>query len=187
MLTPRLTLPSSSSSFWRNTKWLSSPTHRTPLIWHPVSSYFQKIKLRLKGYGLIPFRRSRPNRQECWTLTEKDFQEAFQTRGAWWARCLYAGEGWATSRVMAADGPYCEYSIMIFTVSARNILYTPLYNMYITILSPGFAQPIMFCLRNLSFHSGFIYTYAARLSIANVNSLVQRPYTGCVEFGLNLD
>jgi hypothetical protein len=30
MTTPRLTLPSSSSSFWRNTKWLSSPTHRTP-------------------------------------------------------------------------------------------------------------------------------------------------------------
>jgi hypothetical protein len=29
--------------FWQNTKWLSSPTHRTPLIWHPVtSSYFQK-------------------------------------------------------------------------------------------------------------------------------------------------
>jgi hypothetical protein len=31
------------SSFWRNTKWLSSPTHRTPLLWHPVTcSYFQK-------------------------------------------------------------------------------------------------------------------------------------------------
>jgi hypothetical protein len=26
------------------TKWLPSPTHRTPLIWHPViSSYFQKL------------------------------------------------------------------------------------------------------------------------------------------------
>jgi hypothetical protein len=49
MTTLRLTLPSSPSSFWRNTKWLSSPTHRTPLIWHPVtSSYFQKMKLKLK-------------------------------------------------------------------------------------------------------------------------------------------
>jgi hypothetical protein len=28
--TPPLTLPPSPSSFWRNTKWLSSPTHRTP-------------------------------------------------------------------------------------------------------------------------------------------------------------
>jgi hypothetical protein len=38
-----LTLPSSPSSLWRNTKWLSSPTHRNPLIWHPVTSYyFQK-------------------------------------------------------------------------------------------------------------------------------------------------
>jgi hypothetical protein len=38
----RLTFPSSPSSFWRNTKRLSSPTHRTPLISHPVTSYFQK-------------------------------------------------------------------------------------------------------------------------------------------------
>ena len=42
MTTPRLTLPSSPTSFWRKTKLLSSPTHRTPLIWHPVtSSYYQ--------------------------------------------------------------------------------------------------------------------------------------------------
>jgi len=41
--TPHLTLPSSPTSFWRKTKLLLSPTHRTPLIWHPVtSSYFQK-------------------------------------------------------------------------------------------------------------------------------------------------
>jgi hypothetical protein len=41
MTTPRLTLPSSPRNFRRNKKWLSSPTHRTPLIWHPVtSSYF---------------------------------------------------------------------------------------------------------------------------------------------------
>jgi hypothetical protein len=43
MTTHPLTLPSSPSSFWQNTKWLSSPNHRAPLIWHPVtSSYFQK-------------------------------------------------------------------------------------------------------------------------------------------------
>ena len=39
--THRLTLPSSPTSFWRKTKLLLSPTHRIPLICHPVySSYF---------------------------------------------------------------------------------------------------------------------------------------------------
>jgi hypothetical protein len=43
MATLRLTIPSSPKSFWRKTKWLSSPTHRNRLIWHPViASYFQK-------------------------------------------------------------------------------------------------------------------------------------------------
>ena len=40
MTTHRLTLPSSPSSFWRKTKLLLSPTHRTPLIWHPVTSSY---------------------------------------------------------------------------------------------------------------------------------------------------
>jgi hypothetical protein len=32
-----------TQQFLAKRKWLSSPTHRTPLIWHPVtSSYFQK-------------------------------------------------------------------------------------------------------------------------------------------------
>jgi hypothetical protein len=33
--TPCLTLQSSPSSFWWNTKWMSSLTHRNPLIWFP--------------------------------------------------------------------------------------------------------------------------------------------------------
>jgi hypothetical protein len=38
----RLQLQSSPIIFWRNTKWLWSSTHRTPLISHPVtSSYLQ--------------------------------------------------------------------------------------------------------------------------------------------------
>jgi hypothetical protein len=50
MTTPRLTLPSSPSSFWRNQNGCHPPTHRTPLIWHPVTSfYFQKLNFRLKG------------------------------------------------------------------------------------------------------------------------------------------
>jgi len=43
---PRILTRSSSASptsFWQKTKLLLSPTHHTPLIWHPVtSSYFLK-------------------------------------------------------------------------------------------------------------------------------------------------
>ena len=43
MTTHRLTLPFSPISFWRKTKFLLFPTHRTPLIWLLVtSSYFLK-------------------------------------------------------------------------------------------------------------------------------------------------
>jgi hypothetical protein len=49
MTTPRLTLPSSSSSYWRNKKWLLSPTHRTPNL--ATCDFFlcPKMKLNLKG------------------------------------------------------------------------------------------------------------------------------------------
>ena len=69
MTTPHLTFPSSPSSFWWKLKWLSSPTHRTTLIWHPVtSSYFQIWNWSWKDAGLIPMRRYRPNHGECLTL-----------------------------------------------------------------------------------------------------------------------
>jgi hypothetical protein len=42
MITHRLTLPSSPTSFWRKTKLLLYPTHSTSLIWHPLTSYFLK-------------------------------------------------------------------------------------------------------------------------------------------------
>ena len=57
----------SSALNWK-TKWLSSPTHHTPLLWHPVtSSYFKKWNWSWKNTGLIPMR-YRPNRRECLTL-----------------------------------------------------------------------------------------------------------------------
>jgi hypothetical protein len=88
-----LTIQSSPISFWWNTKWLSIPTHFTTLIWHPViSSYFKKFNWSWKEAGLITMRRSRPNRRECLTLTENDFQEAFQKFRRHWDRCLHAGE-----------------------------------------------------------------------------------------------
>jgi hypothetical protein len=42
-------------------------------------------------FKLIPLRRSRPNRRVLDTLTEKDFQEAFQKWRRWWDRCRHAG------------------------------------------------------------------------------------------------
>jgi hypothetical protein len=87
-----LTLPSSPSNFWRNTKSLPSPNHRTPLIWHTViSSCFQNWNWSWKDYGLIPLRRSRPNRRVLVTEREKYFQEAIQKWRKQWDRCLHAG------------------------------------------------------------------------------------------------
>jgi WD40 repeat protein len=78
MTTPRRTLPSSASSFWRKYKMAVIPTNRTPLIWHPVtSSSFQKRNLSWKDAGLILLRRPRPYRRKCLTLTEKDLKETF--------------------------------------------------------------------------------------------------------------
>ena len=88
MTTPHLTLLSSRSSFWWKTKWLSSPTHHTPLIWHLVtSSYFQKRNWSWKDAGLIPIESQRVFD----TLVEKDFQEAFQKWRRRWDRYLHAG------------------------------------------------------------------------------------------------
>jgi hypothetical protein len=83
MTMPCLTLPFSLGSFWQNKKWLPSPTHCTPLIWHPVTSFrFQKWNCSWKDAGLIPLRRSRPNRREYLTLWQK---------WRWWDRCLHVG------------------------------------------------------------------------------------------------
>jgi hypothetical protein len=109
MTTLHLKLPSSPSSFWRNTKWLSSPTHRTHLIWHPAnSSYFQKWNWSWKDADLIPLRRSRPNRRECLTLWQKRTSRKRSINGIDGGTCVYMWEG-TISRVMAADRPYGEF------------------------------------------------------------------------------
>jgi hypothetical protein len=60
-------------------KWLSIPTHRTLLIWYPVtSSNFQKIKLKLKGRRFDTIEEIQAELHTMLdTVTEKDFQEAF--------------------------------------------------------------------------------------------------------------
>jgi hypothetical protein len=70
--TLRLTLPFSSSSFERNTKWLSSLTHRTPLIWHPVTSFlFPKMKLKLKGRRFDTNEEIQAESQSAWHCDRK--------------------------------------------------------------------------------------------------------------------
>jgi hypothetical protein len=88
----RLTLLSSPSSFWRNTKWLSSPNYPNTLIYYPVIfSYFQKLNWSWKKAGFVALRRSRPKHGECLTLTEKNIQEAFQNFRRRWDRCIREG------------------------------------------------------------------------------------------------
>jgi hypothetical protein len=68
---------------------------------------FPKMKLKLNGRLFHTIERSRPNRREFLTLTEKDVQEEFQKWRSRCDRCLNAGG--TTSRVMAADRPYGEF------------------------------------------------------------------------------
>jgi hypothetical protein len=93
MTSPRLILPSSPSSFWWNRKWLSSPAHRAPLIRHPVtSSYFQKWNWSWKDAGTTEEIHAELQRVLN-TLTEKDFQEAFQKRRRPWTVCMLLAGG----------------------------------------------------------------------------------------------
>jgi hypothetical protein len=107
MTTPRLTLPLSPSSFWRNTKWLSSATHRTALIWLPVTFLFPKMKFKLKGrrFDTIEIR---SNRRECVTLWQKRSSRKLSKNGGDGGTGVYMREG-TTSRVMATDRPYGEF------------------------------------------------------------------------------
>jgi hypothetical protein len=91
--------------FWWNTKCLSSPTHCTPLIWHPVtSSYFQKLNWSWKDTGFIPLRRSRLNHRECLTLWEESTSRKRSKNGGGGGTSVYMQEG-AALRIMAANRP----------------------------------------------------------------------------------
>jgi hypothetical protein len=84
MTTPRLTLPSSPNSFWRNTKWLSSPPSALFL--------FPKIILKLKERRFDTIAEIHAESQTVLgTLTDTDFQRAFHTRRRRWDLCLHAG------------------------------------------------------------------------------------------------
>ena len=115
----RLTLPFSPTSFWQKAKLLSSPTHRTPPIWHPVtSSYFQKWNWSWKDAGSIPLRRSRPNRRECLKLWQKRTSRKRSKNGGDIGTGVYMREG-TTSGVTATDRPYGEF-YNFYRVSPEN-------------------------------------------------------------------
>jgi len=97
---PHLTLPSSPTSFWRKTKLLLSPTHRTPLIWHPVNSLFPKLKLNLKG-------RRFETTEDIQAESQKRTTRKHSKNGGDDRTSVYMWEG-TTSRVTAADRPYGE-------------------------------------------------------------------------------
>jgi hypothetical protein len=113
---------SSPSCFWRNKKWLSSPTYRTPLIWHPVtSSHFQNCNWSWKDAGLNHW--GDPGRiAECWTLRQKRTSRNRSKNGGDGGTGVYMREG-TTSRVKAADRPYGEF-YYFYSVSPEHFGYT---------------------------------------------------------------
>jgi hypothetical protein len=104
------------------------PTHRTPLIWHPVtSSYFQKWNWSWKDASVLPLRRSRPNRRECVTLTKKT-SRMHSKNGGDGGTGVYVREEtirrwWLSIGLMV--------SFVVFTASARNVLDSTSYFMSI--------------------------------------------------------
>jgi hypothetical protein len=107
--TPRLTLTSSPSSFWRNTKWLSSPTHRAPLICAPCDFLlFPKMKLKLKWRWFNTTEAIQTESQRVLdTLTGRTYRKRSKNVGDG-GTDVYIREG-TTSRVMAANMPYGEF------------------------------------------------------------------------------
>ena len=102
---------------WREQTWLlhhdNVPSHTSVLthqflaknkiavIPHPLYSpdlapcdffLFPKMKLKLKGRRFDTITEIQAKTQKVLnTLTEKDFQEAFQKWRRWWDRCLHSG------------------------------------------------------------------------------------------------
>jgi len=119
MTTHRLTLPSSPTSFWRKTKLLLSPTHHTPLIWHPVtSSYFLKWNWSWKDAGSIPLRSSKLKRRKFLTLWQNRTSRNRFKNGADGGTGVYMREE-TTSRVTAADRSNSKF-YDFYSVSPEN-------------------------------------------------------------------
>jgi hypothetical protein len=76
------------------------------------------MKLKLKGRQFDTIEEIQAESQRVLdTLTEKDFQEAFQKLRRRWDRCLHAGGNYF--EVTAADRPYGEF-YDFYSVSPEN-------------------------------------------------------------------
>ena len=83
---------------------------------------FPKMKLKLKGCRFDTIEEIQAETQEVLdTLTERDFQEAFQKWRQRWDRCLHAGG--TTPRVTAADRIYGKF-YDFYNVSPENFAST---------------------------------------------------------------
>jgi hypothetical protein len=89
---------------------------------------FSNIKLKLKGRRFDTTKKIQTESQRVLdTLTEKDFQEAFQIGGG--SRTgVYMREG-TTSRLMAADRPYGEF-YDFYSVSPKYFGYILVYRCF---------------------------------------------------------
>jgi hypothetical protein len=97
MTTPRLTLPSSTNSFWRNKKMavIPHPLYFPDLTPCDLFIIFPKTKLKVKWRRFDTIEEIQAESPRVFdTLTEKDFQEAFQKWRRLWNSCLHAGENY---------------------------------------------------------------------------------------------
>jgi len=93
MTTHRLTLPSSPNNFWLQTKLLVTPHPPYSPDLAPFDFFlFPKMKLKLKRHRFDTIEDIQAETQKVLdTLTEKNFQDAFQKWRRRWDRCLHAG------------------------------------------------------------------------------------------------
>jgi hypothetical protein len=150
MTTPRLTLPSSPSNFWQNIKWLSSPAHCTPLIWHPVSSScLQKWNWNWKDAGSILFEGIQVESQNMLDTDRKGLPGSVtateETVGPVCTCGMELLRGWW--RLMGL-----MVSFLIFTASVRNILGTSSYITCNKILLFAFFFFLYLCASQICVH-----------------------------------
>jgi hypothetical protein len=124
MTTPRITLPSSPSRFWRNKKWLSSPSTVVPwfgALWLlPISKNEIEAKRMPVWYHWGDLGRIV---ESAWHWQKRTSRKRFKNWGDG-GTGVYMREG-STSRVMRKIGLMVIF--MIFTASVRNIFDTPSY------------------------------------------------------------
>jgi hypothetical protein len=122
MTTSRLTLPSSPSSFWRNTKCMLSPPP-TVLSWFGTLWLLPIYKNEIVAERTLFWYHWDPGRiaESAWHWQKRTSRKRFKNGGDGGIG-VYMREG-TTSRMMAADGPYGEF-YDFYSVSPKYFGYT---------------------------------------------------------------